>query len=204
MRVEYIWRQASRYSAILIPDLEAAGCLETYFVDKLAGIFVLQASHGDGDGSIYWRIAKKSSRVSSIRKNVNAWTKKNKKKTRDTHFVWRRSPRTWRIGFIGWLAIWLIHSIFFFFLFLSIVLQNDREEKRSHRIQTIIQGLIPIDMESKARSAEADQLLQFCLALNKVSLYTCLNKVSSKGLYFVILFVIILTVLTLWRYGANI
>ncbi|XP_031780463.1 neprilysin-1 isoform X2 [Nasonia vitripennis] len=45
---------------------------------------------------------------------------------------------------------------------------NNREEKRSRRIQKIIQGLIPRDMESRERSSEADQLLQFCLALNKI------------------------------------
>ncbi|XP_023244944.1 endothelin-converting enzyme-like 1 [Copidosoma floridanum] len=48
------------------------------------------------------------------------------------------------------------------------VIKNSREEKRSDKIQKIIQGLIPSDMEPKERSSEADKLLQFCLALNKI------------------------------------
>ncbi|XP_043274148.1 neprilysin isoform X3 [Venturia canescens] len=47
-------------------------------------------------------------------------------------------------------------------------IKNAREEQRSRRIEKIIEGLLPKDMDPRERSSEADQLLQFCLALNKI------------------------------------
>ncbi|XP_014222216.1 neprilysin-1-like isoform X1 [Trichogramma pretiosum] len=48
------------------------------------------------------------------------------------------------------------------------VIKNSRDEKRSSRIKSIIQNFIPSGLEPTLRSSEADQLLQFCLSLDKI------------------------------------
>ncbi|KAJ8672950.1 hypothetical protein QAD02_004211, partial [Eretmocerus hayati] len=47
-------------------------------------------------------------------------------------------------------------------------IKNSRDEERSVRIQQIIQGFLPDEIEAKNRSLEADQILQFCLSLNRI------------------------------------
>ncbi|XP_051159480.1 neprilysin-1-like [Leptopilina boulardi] len=48
------------------------------------------------------------------------------------------------------------------------IIKNRKEEARIRKIQKIVERLIPIDMDPQARSLEADQLIQFCLALHKI------------------------------------
>ncbi|XP_033217497.1 neprilysin-21-like [Belonocnema kinseyi] len=48
------------------------------------------------------------------------------------------------------------------------VIKNNKEEARAYKIKKLIERLIPDDMDPKERSLEADQLIQFCLALHKI------------------------------------
>ncbi|XP_015187858.1 PREDICTED: neprilysin-like isoform X2 [Polistes dominula] len=48
------------------------------------------------------------------------------------------------------------------------MIKNKREERRSRRLQKIVEGMLPKTMSSKERSSETDLLLQFCLSLSKI------------------------------------
>lgn len=61
--------------------------------------------------------------------------------------------------------------------------QNKMEERRSRRIQKIVDGLLPKTMDPKDRASETDLLLQFCLSLSKVSRLQPNNESLSKYLW---------------------
>ncbi|XP_043676483.1 neprilysin-like [Vespula pensylvanica] len=48
------------------------------------------------------------------------------------------------------------------------MIKSKREERRSRRLQKIVEGMLPKTMSPKERSSEKDLLLQFCLSLNKI------------------------------------
>lgn len=60
--------------------------------------------------------------------------------------------------------------------------QNKMEERRSRRIQKIVDGLLPKTMDPKDRASETDLLLQFCLSLSKVSRYVFYSPITNRYL----------------------
>ncbi|XP_047359267.1 neprilysin isoform X2 [Vespa velutina] len=48
------------------------------------------------------------------------------------------------------------------------MIKSKREERRSRRLQKIVEGMLPKTMSPKERSSEKDLLLQFCLSLSKI------------------------------------
>lgn len=60
--------------------------------------------------------------------------------------------------------------------------QNKMEERRSRRIQKIVDGLLPKTMDPKDRASETDLLLQFCLSLSKVSRYIFYSPITNRYL----------------------